>query len=160
MVEQHGKNGNVGVFFIKGFSLRRGALAYSMSHNHQNICVLGVSDEDMALAVEELRRMKSRLATVIDGQVTASIPLTIGGLISEEAEAKVIVSQPARMNRSAELTGYTLPAPFMTISFIAHPAVPLAGSHRPGDGRCSPPGLSLSDHRMIFPQKSRTGAAF
>ena len=51
MVEQHGKNGNVGVFFVKGFSLRRGALAYSMSHNHQNICVLGVSDEDMALAV-------------------------------------------------------------------------------------------------------------
>ena len=95
-----------------------------MSHNHQNICVLGANDEDMSAAVNEIGRMKGGLVTVIDGKVIAKMPLTIGGLISEEVEAKNIVKQILAMNESAKVTGCTLPAPFMTLSFIGHPAVP------------------------------------
>ena len=122
--ERYGKNGNVNVAFVKNFKLKKGAVAYSMSHNHQNVCVLGASDEDMAVAVNEVANIKGGLVTVIDGKVIASMPLRIGGLISEELEANTIAEQLTAMNESAKETGCTLPAPFMTLSFIAHPAIP------------------------------------
>src|SRR5690606_32972728 len=110
--ERYGKNGNVNVAFVKNFKLKKGALAYSMSHNHQNVCVIGANDEDMAIAVNEVARIKGGLVTVIDGKVIASMPLRIGGLISEELEAKTIEEQLKTMNESAKQTGCTLPAPF------------------------------------------------
>jgi len=122
--ERYGKNGNVNVAFVKNFTLKKGAVAYSMSHNHQNVCVLGASDEDMAVAVNEVARIKGGLVTVVDGKVLASMSLKIGGLISEELEANTIAEQLTAMNESAAATGCTLPAPFMTLSFIAHPAIP------------------------------------
>ncbi|MGO1469883.1 MAG: adenine deaminase [Tissierella sp.] len=122
--ERHGKNGNVGVYFVQGFTLKKGALAYSMTHNHQNICVIGANDKDMFLAVNKVKDMKGGLVTVIDGEVIASMPLVIGGLISDEMDAKVIRDQLIEMNKSAKETGCTLAAPFMTLSFIGHPAIP------------------------------------
>ncbi|NLY46239.1 MAG: adenine deaminase [Tissierella sp.] len=123
IVERYGKNGNVGVYFVKGFTLKRGALAYSMSHNHQNICVIGANDQDMALAVNEVKNIRGGLVTVIDGKVVAAMPLTIGGLISEEMDANVIADQLTKMNKSAKETGCTLASPFTTLSFIGHPAI-------------------------------------
>lgn len=123
VVERYGKNGNVGIYFVKGFELKKGALAYSMSHNHQNICVIGENDEDMALAVNEIAKMNGGLVTVIDGEVIESMALTIGGLISEETDAQVIADQLTAMNESAVKTGTNLAAPFMTLSFIGHPAI-------------------------------------
>lgn len=123
IVERYGKNGNVGVYFVKGFTLKKGVLAYSMSHNHQNICVIGANDEDMAQAVNAVKDMKGGLVTVIAGEIIEAMPLTIGGLISEEMDATVIADQLIKMNESAEATGCTLAAPFMTLSFIGHPAI-------------------------------------
>ena len=123
IVERYGKNGNVGVYFVRGFTLKKGALAYSMSHNHQNICVIGENDEDMAVAVNAVKEMRGGLVTVIDGEVIASMPLVIGGLISDEMDADIIAEQLTKMNESASETGCTLSAPFMTLSFIGHPAI-------------------------------------
>ena len=75
------------------------------------------------MAVNEVANIKVDV-TVIDGKVIASMPLRIGGLISEELEANTIAEQLTAMNESAKETGCTLPAPFMTLSFIAHPAIP------------------------------------
>jgi adenine deaminase len=122
--ERYGKNGNVNVAFVKNFTLKKGAVAYSMSHNHQNVVVIGANDEDMAVAVNEVARIKGGLVTVVDGKVIATMSLRIGGLISEELEANTIAEQLTKMNESAAATGCTLPAPFMTLSFIAHPAIP------------------------------------
>lgn len=122
--ERYGKNGNVNVAFVKNFTLKKGAVAYSMSHNHQNVVVIGANDEDMAVAVNEVARIKGGLVTVVDGKVIASMSLKIGGLISEELESNTIAEQLTEMNKSAAATGCTLPAPFMTLSFIAHPAIP------------------------------------
>lgn len=123
IVERYGKNGNVGVYFVKGMKLKKGALAYSMSHNHQNIAVIGANDEDMLKAVNEIKDLKGGLVTVIDGDVKASMPLVIGGLISDEKDADVIAEQLEKMNESARETGSDLSAPFMTLSFIGHPAI-------------------------------------
>ena len=67
--------------------------------------------------------MKGGLVTVIEGQVISAMPLPIGGLISEEVDAQVIAQQLTEMNQSAAKTGTTLAAPFMTLSFIRHPAL-------------------------------------
>lgn len=124
VVERYGKNGNVNTCFVRGFTLERGAMAYSMSHNHQNICVVGANDEDMAVAVNAVRDLRGGLVTVIDGEIACSMALTIGGLISEELDAVTIAEQLDAMNESARATGCVLPAPFMTLSFIGHPAIP------------------------------------
>ena len=126
VVERYGKTGGVGVGFVKGFTIQRGAMAYSMSHDHHNIVVVGCNDADMALAVNEVARLHGGLAVALDGEILNSMPLPIGGLMSEEPAA-VVMELLDGMNDAARKTGCTLPAPFMTLSFISLPTVPELG---------------------------------
>ena len=126
VVERYGKTGGVGVGFVKGFTIRRGAMAYSMSHDHHNIVVVGCDDADMALAVNEVARLHGGLAVALGGEILNSMPLPIGGLMSEEPAA-VVMELLDGMNDAAKKTGCTLPAPFMTLSFISLPTVPELG---------------------------------
>ena len=126
VVERYGKTGGVGVGFVKGFTIQKGAMAYSMSHDHHNIVVVGCDDADMALAVNEVARLHGGLAVAVDGEILNSMPLPIGGLMSEEPAA-VVMELLDGMNAAAEKTGCTLPAPFMTLSFISLPTVPELG---------------------------------
>ncbi len=126
VVERYGKNGNVGIGFVKGFHMQKGAMAYSMSHDHHNIVVVGENDADMAVAVNEVARLHGGLASALDGEVLASMELPIGGLMSEQ-DADTVMALLARMNDTAKRLGCTLPAPFMTLSFISLPTVPELG---------------------------------
>ena len=126
VVERYGKNGNVGTGFVRGFKLQRGAMAYSMSHDHHNIVVVGVDDADMAAAVNEVVRLRGGLSVVSGGEVLASMELPIGGLMSEEGP-KEVEAQLDRMNGAAASLGCTLAAPFMALSFISLPTVPQLG---------------------------------
>lgn len=126
VVERYGKTGGVGVGFVKGFTIQRGAMAYSMSHDHHNIVVVGCDDADMALAVNEVARLHGGLSVALDGEILNSMPLPIGGLMSEEP-ASVVMELLDGMNDAAKKTGCTLPAPFMTLSFISLPTVPELG---------------------------------
>ena len=126
VVERYGKTGGVGGGFVKGFTIQKGAMAYSMSHDHHNIVVVGCDDDDMALAVNEVVRLHGGLAVAVDGEILSSMPLPIGGLMSEEPAA-VVMELLDGMNDAARKTGCTLPAPFMTLSFISLPTVPELG---------------------------------
>ena len=126
VVERYGKNGDVGVCFVRGFGLRRGALAYSMSHDHHNIVTVGADDGDMALAVNTVAQMQGGLCVVDGGRVTARMCLPIGGLMSE-GTADDVVEQLDEMNRAAAALGCRGSAPFMTLSFISLPTVPELG---------------------------------
>lgn len=126
VVERYGKTGNVGVAFVKGFQLKTGALAYSMSHDHHNIVVVGENDSDMAAAVNEVARLHGGLAVVRDGQVIASMCLPIGGLMSEHT-AEEVMADLEQMNAATRQLGCNMPAPFMTLSFISLPTVPDLG---------------------------------
>ena len=75
VLERHGRNGNIGRGFVRGFGFRRGALASSVGHDSHNICVVGASDEDMALAVNRLLTMGGGLVAVEDGRVLAELSL-------------------------------------------------------------------------------------
>lgn len=126
VVERYGKTGGVGLGFVRGFTLRRGAMAYSMSHDHHNIVVIGCNDADMALAVNTVAELHGGLAVALEGQVLDSMALPIGGLMSEDT-AEAVIAQLDQMNLAAARTGCTLPAPFMTLSFISLPTVPELG---------------------------------
>lgn len=126
VVERYGKTGGVGVGFVKGFKLKRGAMAYSMSHDHHNIVVVGTNDEDMSIAVNHIAQIKGGLCTAFNGRVTASMTLPIGGLMSEKSSEEV-EGELELMNESARNIGCEIPAPFMALSFISLPTVPELG---------------------------------
>lgn len=126
VVERYGKNGNVGVGFVRGFELKKGALAYSMSHDHHNIVVVGTNDEDMALAVNEVARLNGGLSVACDGKILNSMELPIGGLMSEKP-AEDVMAQLDILNADAKALGCGMDAPFMSLSFISLPTVPDLG---------------------------------
>lgn len=126
VVERYGKNGNIGIGFVQGFELKKGALAYSMSHDHHNIVVVGTNDEDMALAVNEVVRLNGGLSVACDGKILNSMELPIGGLMSEKS-AEEVMAQLDVLNENAKKLGCNMDAPFMSLSFISLPTVPELG---------------------------------
>ncbi len=126
VVERYGKNGNIGITFVKGFGLRQGALASSVAHDHHNIIVAGTNDADMAACVAAIEETQGGLAIASGGEVLGTLPLPIGGLLSEKPVEEIIESLQY-LNQIYRRLGGTLPAPFMTISFIGLPTVPELG---------------------------------
>jgi adenine deaminase len=126
VVERYGKNGNIGLAFVNGFGLRKGAIASTVSHDHHNIVIAGVDDASMACCVRAIERMHGGLVACVGDEVLAELPLPIGGLISDKSAETVIISLK-KMNRIAKSLGCKLPAPFMSLSFISLPTVPELG---------------------------------
>jgi adenine deaminase len=126
VVERHGKNGNIGVTFVRGFGMQNGALASSVAHDHHNIIVAGTNDADMAICVGAIQEAQGGLAIAADGKLLGMLPLPIGGLMSAEPVQDVIENLE-EINEIYRGLGGVLPAPFMTISFIGLPTVPQFG---------------------------------
>jgi adenine deaminase len=126
VVERHGRNGNIGVTFVRGFGLQNGALASSVAHDHHNIIVAGTNDADMAACVQAIQEMQGGLAIASGGEVLGKLPLPIAGLMSA-APVETVIETLGEINAIYKKLGGTLPAPFMTISFIGLPTVPELG---------------------------------
>jgi adenine deaminase len=126
VVERYGKNGNIGVTFVRGFGLQHGALASSVAHDHHNIVVIGTNDEDMAACVRAVRNAHGGLAVAAGGEVLGLLPLPIGGLMSDQPAGEVNAILQS-ITTVAHSLGCILPAPFMTLSFISLPTVPQLG---------------------------------
>jgi len=123
VVERHRGTGNVGLGLVRGFGLKRGALASTVAHDSHNVVVVGASDEDMRTAVAELVRLGGGQVVVERGKVLAALPLPIAGLMSDRplAEVQRLVGELARAAREL---GSRLPDPFMSLSFLALPVIP------------------------------------
>jgi adenine deaminase len=141
VVERYGKTGGVGVGFVKGFNLSSGALAFSTSHDHHNIVVIGVDDESMAAAVNEIARIHGGCSVAKDGKVIASMQLVLGGLMSDKT-APVVMKQIEEVNKAALSLGCGMKAPFMALSFISLPTVPELGLTDIGL-------IDVLDHKLI-----------
>ena len=126
VVERYGKNGQVGIGFIHGFGLKKGAIASSVSHDHHNIVIVGTNDRDMYLAVKELERCQGGFCAVVDEQLLGILPLPLGGLMSLSSASEVL-EETERINAIVKKMGCSLPAPFMSLSFISLPTVPELG---------------------------------
>lgn len=126
IVERYGKNGNVGNGFVKGFSLKNGALASSVSHDHHNIVVVGANDLDMEVAVKEIEKLQGGFVLVENGKVVDSLPLPLGGLITT-LPALEVMGIMEELNIKVNKLGCKMDAPFMSLSFISLPTVPQLG---------------------------------
>lgn len=123
VVERHGRNGNIGRSFVTGFGLKRGAIASSIGHDSHNITVVGVSDTDMALAVNRIRDIQGGLAVVEDGEVIGELPLPVAGLMSDDP-FEVVAERLRSLRDTARRLGCTLPEPFLQVAFLALPVIP------------------------------------
>lgn len=123
VVERHKGTGNVGVGMVKGFGLKRGAIASSFAHDSHNIVIVGVSDDDMLLACQEIWRMQGGLVAVEGGRVLASLPLPIAGLMSPRPLEEVARGLE-EVEKAAQHLGVRVPAPYAILSFLALPVIP------------------------------------
>jgi adenine deaminase len=126
VVERYGKNGNIGIGFVRGFELKNGALASSVSHDHHNIVVVGTNDTDIAACVRAVEVMQGGLAAAVNGQVVGTLALPLGGLMSEKS-ADQVIAELKPLGEAARQLGCPMAAPFMTLSFISLPTVPELG---------------------------------
>nr|WP_314258188.1 adenine deaminase [uncultured Devosia sp.] len=123
VIERHGINGNIGRGFVKGFGLKRGAIASSVGHDSHNITVIGATDEDMAVAVNRLIALKGGFVVSDGGVVTAELALPIAGLMSEKPFEEVTHDLHA-LREAAYALDCTLPEPFLQVAFLALPVIP------------------------------------
>jgi adenine deaminase len=78
------RTGNIGLGFVQGFDLEKGAIASSVAHDSHNLAVAGMNDMDMIIAARYISSIGGGLAVAYDKQVTASLPpLPIAGLMSD-----------------------------------------------------------------------------
>ena len=123
VVERHGINGNIGRGFVNGFGLRHGAIGSTVGHDSHNICVVGASDADMAVAVNHLRAMGGGFVVVRDGSVLAELSLPIAGLMSDEP-FETVRDRLIPLREAARSLGTVLPEPFLQVAFLPLPVIP------------------------------------
>ena len=123
VVERHKATGNIGLGLVKGFGLKRGALASSIAHDSHNIIAVGTSDVDIYLAIGEVEKLRGGLVIAAAGKVLASLPLPIAGLLSAEP-LQTVVDRFERLQGIARELGSRPGDPFATLSFLALPVIP------------------------------------
>lgn len=124
VVERHRGTGNVGVGFLAGLGLERGAIASTIAHDSHNVIAAGMDDRDILVAVEALRKTRGGIAAVSGGRVRAQLPLPVGGLMSDRPFEEV-ASLHASLGKAARSLGRrVISQPFMHLSFVALPVIP------------------------------------
>lgn len=123
VIERHRGTGNVGLGFVRGFDLKRGALASSVAHDSHNLVVVGATDTAMRRAAEAVAQVGGGQAVATDDEVLAILPLPIAGLMSDRPLAEV-AGMMRGLHKAASKLGCRLNDPFMTLSFLALPVIP------------------------------------
>ncbi|MBC9785110.1 adenine deaminase [Heliobacterium chlorum] len=124
VIERHKQTGNVGVGFVYGLGLRVGAIASTVAHDSHNLVVAGATDADMLLALEEIERNEGGLAIVADGRVLGSLPLPLGGLMSEGDIYEVQTKLNELLHIARQLGVHREYDPFLTLAFLSLPVIP------------------------------------
>ena len=153
-VERHGRNGNIAVCMLKGYGIRNGAVATSVSHDAHNVVCAGDNAADMAVACNRLRELGGGYTIASDGRIVGELPLPAYGLMSAENAATVAETihrlegasprhgrePPHRRLHDALFrspAGHTLPAParYGTVRRGRKPVHPVDGASRPAGTR-------------------------
>jgi adenine deaminase len=123
VIERHLSTGRMGLGFVAGSGLRRGALASTVAHDAHNLVVVGMSDGDMAFAVERLVELGGGIVAVDDLRVLAECPLPIAGLLSD-APLRDVIDRSRACNEAAKELGWSGATPFLTMSFLGLSVIP------------------------------------
>jgi adenine deaminase len=124
-VERHKATGRVGVGYVQGFGLRRGAIASSIAHDAHNIVAVGADDADILAAIAVVAESGGGLAAVANGRVLAQMALPIGGILSDRPMAEVAAAYE-ELEDAARGLGSELPSPFGLLAFMALSVIPEA----------------------------------
>lgn len=123
VIERHKGSGNIGKGFVKGFNLKKGAIASSVAHDSHNIIAVGTNDEEIKAAAAAVIKMGGGLAAVCDYDVCSALSLPIAGLMSNET-VEVIDRQMENLLFAARSLGSLLSDPYIALSFLALPVIP------------------------------------
>jgi adenine deaminase len=133
VIERHLGTGRIGLGFVRGFGLQRGAFASTFSHDAHNLIVVGTDDEDMVRAVARLVELGGGLVVVDGGSVTAELPLPVAGLVSDLPLGSVIEASEATV-AAVHALGSEVPSPFQSLAFLALSVIP---------------SLKITDHGLV-----------
>jgi adenine deaminase len=133
VIERHLGTGRMGIGFVRGFGLRRGAFASTFSHDAHNLIVVGVDDDDMVRAVARLVELGGGLVVVDGGEVTAELPLPVAGLVSDLPLDRVIEASEATV-AAVHALGSEVSSPFQSLAFLALSVIP---------------SLKITDHGLV-----------
>jgi adenine deaminase len=126
IVDRHHATPTVGVGFVRGFRMTRGAIAATTNCENQNLVIVGTSDCEMAYAARAIERLGGGCVTVADGETIAEVPLAIAGCMSDRPWEEVR-DRSLACDAAARSIGCTMRAPFLIMSFIGLAGVPDLG---------------------------------
>jgi len=126
IVDRHHASKLIGIGFVRGFGLTKGAIAASTNCTNQNLVIVGVTDKDMADAAQACRRIGGGYVVVNDGRLVASVPLPIAGIMSDQPW-EVVCEQSEAANEATRAIGCKIHAPFLIMSFVGLAGVPDLG---------------------------------
>jgi adenine deaminase len=128
VVERHRRTGRVGLGYVTGFGLKRGAIASTVAHDAHNCMVVGARDgsgpKEMAAGIARLAETGGGQVAVLDGRVIGEVPLPIGGLMSDKSASEVAEEMRRLTEVVSRALGVTLDAPFMQLSFLGLSVIP------------------------------------
>lgn len=155
VLERHGKNGNIGRWFARGFGIKDGAIASSVGHDSHNITVVGATDEDMAVAVNRMKEIGGGFVVVKNGKVLGELPLPVAGLMSDKTLEDVRQAQKI-LNDAVHALNPGTPEPLARLIFMSLSVIPKLkltdfGPVRfdPANGDNAP--VLIADQRMRAP---------
>ena len=142
VIERHKNTGKMGIGIVKGYGIRGGAIASSVSHDSHNIIVVGDNDHDMALAIKEMMRTQGGYTLVCNGEIYGTLPLPVMGLMSDAGYESVNEALARMIPKAHEMGVKEGFDPFITLSFMALPVIP--------EIRITPRGIYLvNEDRML-----------
>ncbi len=123
VIERHNASEVSSIGFVKGIGIKEGAMVSSIAHDSHNLVAVATNDDDLVHAAVQIVRMQGGIALVMDGEVTASLPLPIAGLMSEKTVEEVS-DGIQELKTAAKNLGTTLDEPFMAMAFLSLPVIP------------------------------------
>lgn len=124
VIERHRGTGNVAAAPLKGFGISEGALAASVGHDSHNLIVVGDNDDDMLLAIATVQKMQGGYCVIHQGQVAATLPLPVGGLMSDDTSETVVRKNKELIQKAHEMGVPKTVDPLFTLSFLPLPVIP------------------------------------
>lgn len=119
VIGRHGQP-DIGKTFIKGFNIKEGAFAETVSHDTHNLIVIGTNYEDMAVAANRVIEMQGGIAVAKKGEIVGELPLRICGLMTDELTAPEVVDKTIELHEKVKTElGCDVPAPFMHLAFLS-----------------------------------------
>ncbi|WML34840.1 adenine deaminase [Clostridium sp. OS1-26] len=124
VIERHKSTKNIGLGIVSNFNIKNGAIASTVAHDSHNLIVVGDNDEDMLIAIEELKRVNGGYTIVSRGKVVGTLELPVAGIMSNSTAEYVENTLNSMLEEAFKLGINNKIDPFITLSFLALPVIP------------------------------------